>query len=104
MANIIIYPSNEISRQPGRIPKIDFSNTQTITLQVISGATIQFGTNALVVNPTLGAVSATTINVKDYYAVTGVQVINSTNAWIGPSTNVLGNTGAQSARSGRDSG
>jgi hypothetical protein len=88
MANIIIYPSNEISRQPGRIPKIDFSNTGTITLQVISGATIQFGTNTLYVAISNSAISGSTINVKDYFSVGGTQVINGTNNWIGPTSGI----------------
>jgi hypothetical protein len=68
MGDIIIYPSN-IVRQPGRIPKIDFSNTGTITLQVISGATIQFGTNTLFVAISNSAISGSTINVGNLFSV-----------------------------------
>ena len=79
MANIIIYPSNSILRQPGRIPYIDFSNTSTITLKVISGATIQFGTSTLFVAISDSAISGSTLNVKNYFSVGGTQVIDGTN-------------------------
>ena len=105
--NIKIVPSNEISRTSDRIPFINFINNAgdtPIDIKVLTTGEVQFSSstqsNILSINIGNTAISATTLNVKDYFLVglPGTQVINSTGDWVGPTTNIAGAQGAQGAQ------
>ena len=105
--NIKIVPSNEISRTSDRIPFINFINNAgdtPIDIKVLTTGEVQFSSstqsNILSINIGNTAISATTLNVKDYFLVgsPGTQVINSTGNWVGPTTNIAGAQGAQGAQ------
>ena len=101
--NILIVPSNQVPT-PNRIPFINYINStggDVLSLKVLLGATITFSSatqgNVFVVDPTNAVISGTTLNVKDYFSVGGVQVLNGTTNWIGPTTNIAGAQGSQGA-------
>ena len=97
---ILIVPSNAISRTANRTPYIVFENTGFVQLTVTPTAKIKFSgntvgdTNLLTVDPANGQITANSIFVTDYFAVGGIQVINSSGDWIGPTTGLLGAQGA----------
>jgi len=75
--NIIIYPS------PVGNPTIEFYssvNNTPLSLNVLTGSVITLGNNSLgisiSVDPTNALVSGSTLNVKDYLSVGGIQVLN----------------------------
>jgi len=101
--NIIIYPSNAVSRLATHIPYINFTNTNTLILQVLSGATVQFSSttqsSVLSIQPSNAIISiGSSLNVNAYFAVNGTQVINATSNWIGPTSNISGATGTQGSQ------
>jgi hypothetical protein len=101
--NILIVPSNSISRTSDRIPYINFINnagSTPIALKVLSGAKITFSSSTqadiLVIDPSNLLISVGyTLNVRSYFAINGVQIINGTLNWVGPTTNIAGAQGAQ---------
>jgi len=107
--NILIVPSNAVSRTSNRTPFINFINNAgntPIDIKVLTGATITFSSstqaNILVVRPSDNVISVgNTLNVRDYMAFgagPSTQVINETLDWVGPTTNILGAQGAQGAQ------
>jgi hypothetical protein len=107
--NILIVPSNAISRTPNRTPYINFINNGgdiPIDIKVLTGATITFSSatqaNILVIRPSDNVVSVgNTLNVRNYMAFnngTTRQVIDGTLNWVGPTTNIAGAQGAQGAQ------
>jgi hypothetical protein len=85
--NILIVPSNAVSRTSNRTPFINFINNAgntPIDIKVLTGATITFSSstqaNILVVRPSDKVISVgNTLNVKDYMAfgaAPSTQVIN----------------------------
>ena len=93
--NILIVPSNQVPT-PNRIPFINYINStggDVLSLKVLLGATITFSSatqgNIFVIDPTNAVISGTTLNVKDYFSVGGVQVLNGTTNWTG---SVVGTT------------
>ena len=104
--NILIVPSNSISRTPDRMPYININNagsTVPLYVQVLSGATINFGNtpqvnNLLQINPTDGIIYVgSELYFANYFKINGTQILNNTLNWVGPTTGLLGAQGAQGA-------
>ncbi len=106
--DILIVPSNSISQTSDRIPYINFINnagSTPIALKVLSGAKITFSSSTqadiLVIDPSNLLISVGyTLNVRSYFAINGVQIINGTLNWVGPTTNIAGAQGAQGTAGG----
>jgi hypothetical protein len=104
--NIKIVPSNSILRTSDRIPYIEFINNvgdTPIDIKVLSGATVTFSSSTeadiLSIQPKNSTVFiGNDLNVKDYFSVGGIQVINSTLNWIGPQNGLVGAQGSQGAQ------
>ena len=105
--NILIIPSNSLERTSDRVPYIDFLNDTTpISLKFTTASTLDFSstTSDNVILSLSGRttdnnvdVRANVINVHNNLTIGGIQVINATNNWVGPTTNILGAQGAQGA-------
>ena len=103
--NILIVPGfNQLL--PDRTPFMDFSNaisgTDILSVKVPIGVLV-FSANtspyiSIYIDPANSTISGNTINVKDYFSVGGVQVINGTSSWVGPTTSIAGAQGAQGAQ------
>ena len=104
--NIKIVPSNSILRTTDRIPYIEFINNAgntPIDIKVLSGATITFSSSTqadiLSIQPKNNIVSiGNNLNVKNYFSVGGIQVIDGTLNWIGPQSGLIGPQGSQGAQ------
>jgi hypothetical protein len=106
--NITIYPSNS-TPLANRTPHIDYSvagSVRLLSLSVVSNGGAVVSTfsgstngsnrfNSIYVDFINGIISGETLNVKNYFSVGGTQVINATNNWVGPTTNIAGAQGAQ---------
>ncbi len=91
---ITIVPSNSIFRTPDRIPYIDFINSASVRVKMLTTGTLTFGSGpSLAIRDAI--VSGNTINVIDNYTVGGNQVINATANWVGPTSGITGTQGAQ---------
>jgi hypothetical protein len=92
--NITIVPSNSIFRTPDRIPYIDFINSASIRVKMLTTGTLTFGSS-----PSLSIrdaeIGGNIINVKNNYTTGGVQVLDGTLDWIGSYSGITGPQGAQ---------
>lgn len=104
--NILIFPSNSLLRASDNIPYIRYTNEATdafISMVMKPSQTLAFTSttnpNILAISGANTAVSASTLNVKNYLAFgsPAVQVIDGTSNWIGPQTGIAGSQGAKGA-------